>query len=103
MRRFPALRIGVPIAAVCLCLQAQNTQNKDAQIDTKGMPPRAAAADYQAHAQAGAVTVAAEFKGHTVPTLQGILSTEDYVVVEAGLFGPPAARITPDCVPSWFV
>jgi len=94
MRRFPALRIGVPIAAVCLCLQAQNTQNKDAQIDTKGMPPRAAAADYQAHAQAGAVTVAAEFKGHTVPTLQGILSTEDYVVVEAGLFGPPAARIT---------
>jgi hypothetical protein len=39
------------------------------------------------------VTVAAEFKGHSVPTLEGPLSTEDYVVVETGLFGPAGARI----------
>ncbi len=39
------------------------------------------------------MTVAAEFKGHSVPTLEGPLSTEDYVVIETGLFGPPGARI----------
>ena len=97
MRLSPASRIGVLIAAICLCLQGQNTPSKDAQIEAKGMPPRATPADYQAQAQAGTVTVAAEFKGHSVPTLQGPLSTEDYVVVEAGLFGSPGARIKLSC------
>ena len=89
----PALRIGVLIAAICLCVDGQNTQSKDAQIETKGMPSGATPADYQAQAQAGPVTVAAEFRGHSVPTLQGTLSTEDYVVIETGLFGSPGARI----------
>ena len=57
------------------------------------MPPRATPADYQAQGQAGTVTVAAEFKGHSVPTPQGPLSTEDYVVIETALFGAPGARI----------
>jgi len=39
------------------------------------------------------VTVAAEFTGHSVPTLQGPLSTEDFVVVETALFGSPDAQI----------
>ena len=93
MRLSPALRIGVLIAAICPWVQGQNTQNKDAQIESKGMPPRATPADYQAQAQAGAVTVAAEFRGHSVPTLEATLSTEDYVVIEMGLFGSPGARI----------
>jgi hypothetical protein len=93
MRLSPALRIGVLITAICLCVQGQNTQSKDAQIEAKGLPPRASPADYEAQAQAGTVTVAAEFKGHSVPTLQGTLSTEDYVVIETGLFGSPGARI----------
>jgi hypothetical protein len=92
MRLSPVLRIGLPIAVIGLCLQAQTPQATDAQSAAKGMPPRAAPADYQAHAQAGAVTVAAEFKGHSVPTLQGTLSTEDYVVIETALFGPPGAQ-----------
>jgi hypothetical protein len=79
-----ALRIALLIAAISLCGQGQNTS---------GMPPRAAPSDYQAHAQAGAVTIAAEFTGHSVPTLQGPLSTEDYVAIETGLFGSPGARI----------
>ncbi len=91
MRLSDALRIGILIAAICLAVQAQNTQSKDAQLEAKGMPPRATPADYQAQAQAGTVTVAAEFTGHAVPTLQGTLSTEDYVVVETGLFGPKDA------------
>ena len=93
MRLFPALRIGALIAAVCLYVPGQDTPGKDALVEAKGMPPRAAPADYQAHAQAGALTLAAEFKGHSVPTLQGPLSTEDFVVVETALFGPPGARI----------
>jgi hypothetical protein len=93
MRLSPPWRSGVLIAAICLSVQAQNTPGKDAQSEAKGLPPRAAPSDYQAHAQAGAVTVAAEFMGHSVPTPQGTLSTEDFVVVEIGLFGSPGARI----------
>src|SRR5688572_12899910 len=78
------------IAVVCICLQAQNTP---IQPEAKGMPPRATPADYQAHAQAGMVTVAAEFTGHSVPTAQGALTTEDYVVVETAMFGLADARI----------
>jgi hypothetical protein len=94
MRLSPALRTGVWITALCLCLQGQNTPSKDAPInEVKGLPPRAAPADYEAHAQAGTVTVAAEFTGHSVATMQGTFSTEDYVVVETALFGRPEARI----------
>jgi hypothetical protein len=57
------------------------------------MPPRATAGDYQFHTKAGAVTLAAEFKGHSVPTMQGTFNTEDYVAVEVGLFGPAGTRI----------
>jgi hypothetical protein len=60
---------------------------------SKGMPPRATPGDYQAHVQAGMVTIAAEFAGHSIPDPQSALSTEDYVVVEVGLFGPPDARL----------
>ena len=92
--RFPlALRIGVLVAAIGMCVQGQNTQSTDAQIEAKGMPPRATPADYQVQAQAGAVTVGAEFTGHSVPTLQGALSTEDYVVIETGFFGSPGTRL----------
>jgi hypothetical protein len=57
------------------------------------MPARATPADYQAHTQAGTVTIAAEFKGHSVPTQQNTLSSEDYVVVETAFFGPADARL----------
>jgi hypothetical protein len=86
------------MGALCLYVQGQNkpSQNapaKDAQMsETKGLPPRVAPTDYQAQGQAGTVTVAAEFVGHSVPTAQGTFSTEDYVVVETALFGPPEAR-----------
>lgn len=90
MRLSPALKIGIVMAA-CLCVYGQN---KEAAIEVKGLPPRATPADYQAHAQAGTVAVGAEFAGHSIPTPQGPLTTEEYVVVETGLFGPPGARVT---------
>ena len=86
-------RIGILIAGIGPCLRGQNVPNKDAPPEIKGIPPRAAPADYQSQAQAGTVTLAADFTGHSVPTPQGVLSAEDYVVIETALFGPPEARI----------
>ena len=80
---------GLFVTALCLSAQGQETQIKE----IRGLPPRATPADYQAQAQAGSVTVAAEFAGHFVPSPQGSLSTEDYVVVETGIFGPPEAHV----------
>jgi len=93
MRLSAALTIGVLSAALCLCGQAQDTPAKGAPIESKGLPPRATPADYQAQTKAGTVTIAAEFAGHSVPTAQGPLTTEDFVVVEMGLFGAPGARM----------
>jgi hypothetical protein len=63
-------------------------------VDARGFPPRSAPSDYSAHGQAGTVTVAAEFTGHNVATQEGLLTTEEFVVIEAGMFGPPDARLT---------
>jgi hypothetical protein len=88
------LKTGILIAALCWGAPAQDTPNKEVQLsETKGLPPRATPADYQAQAKAGTVTIAAEFKGHSVPTAQATFTTEDFVVVETALFGPPEARL----------
>jgi len=75
-------------------VQSSDAQSSDAQSrEAKGVPPRATPADYQAHAQAGAVTIAAEFTGHSVATPEALLTTEDYVVVEVGIFGAPETHL----------
>jgi hypothetical protein len=79
-------------AAFCLPGQEQNDQPKELQI--KGMPPRVAPTEYQAHAQAGSVTIGAEFMGHSIPTPEHTFAAEDFIVVEAGFFGAPAAHLT---------
>ncbi len=88
------MRTVVLVLSICLSLMGQNTPSKDAPTETKGIPPRAAPGDYQSQVQAGAVTIAAEFTGHSLPTLEGPLTTEDYVAVEAALFGPAGAQLT---------
>jgi hypothetical protein len=103
MRLTAVLRTGILIADVLITipgLRAQKpdtpneAQAKDAQAkEALGMPARAAATEYQAHAQAGAISIGAEFMGHSVPTPQAIYSVDDYVVVETGFFGPPDARL----------
>jgi len=96
MRVSMALRMAFPITALCLYVQGQNPPNppgKDAPIEAKGLPPRATPADYQSQAHAGTATIAAEFTGHSIPTPQGPLTTEDYVAIETGLFGSPGARL----------
>jgi len=96
MRYFFTSSAVVLIAALGLVAQAPVTPgNDDASASApRGMPARATPADYQAHASAGPLTVGAEFMQHSVPTPQGLLTTEDYVVVEAGLFGPPGSKTT---------
>src|SRR5581483_10295366 len=84
---------------VCLIVEgsllAQNAPaNKPHPIEVTGMPPRSAPTDYPAHTQVGNVTIAAEFAGHSIPRPEDPLSTDDYVVVEAGVFGPTGARLT---------
>ena len=94
MRVSAAWMAAILVAVFCLNAQGQNSESKGAQNnEAKGMPPRATPGDYQAQAKLGAVTLAAEFMGHSVPRPEGPLSTDDYVAVETGLFGPPGARI----------
>src|SRR5215467_3799479 len=94
--QFPAASAGAMVcgvAAAALCLYSQNTPTPPRANEPGELPPRSAPSDYPAQAKAGAVTIAAEFKGHFVPTPQGTLTTEDYVVVEAAFFGEPGAKI----------
>ncbi|MGA7411431.1 MAG: hypothetical protein WBW33_13175 [Bryobacteraceae bacterium] len=100
MRFSSTLRTGGLITAVligALCFYGQEPPAPPAPDaltnKAKGVPPRVSPAEYQAHAEAGTLTVAAEFMGHSVPTPDGTFSTEDYVVVEVGLFGPPEAKL----------
>ncbi len=89
------LLIGALLFSVCLAAQDQNDQEQNTkELSLKSMPPRAAASEYQAQGSAGTVTIGAEFAGHSVPAPDHTYSSEDYVVVEAGFFGPPGARAT---------
>ena len=76
-----------------MCVQGQVPPSPVAPPEFKGIPPRATPADYQFQAQAGAVTIAAEFTGHALPTAEGPLTSEDYVAVEVALFGPSDAKL----------
>lgn len=83
-----AMRTVVLIASITFCLQGQETPPRETQLELKGIPPRATPGDYQTHVQVGDITIAAEFTGHALPTADGPINTEDYVGVEAALFGP---------------
>ena len=65
-----------------------------ASLCAQGLPPRTAPTEYQVVGKAGDVTLAADFVRHSVPTAQGTLSTEEYVVVELAMYGPPEAKTT---------
>lgn len=81
------------VLAASFCLSAQ-TGASGVTKDAPNLPPRATPADYQAQAKAGTVTIGAEYDDHNLPTPDGPLTTEDYIVVETCLFGPPNAKLT---------
>lgn len=78
-------------AVSALSVAAQDAPNQ--APDSKGLPPRAAPSDYQAQGKAGALTIGAEFEGHSVPTPDAIYTSDDYVVVELGFFGSSPVAI----------
>lgn len=91
--RLALLQTAIVTSLACLAAAGQNAAKPEGgPPKVEGIPPRATPADYQYHAQAGTLTVAAEFTGHSVGTPAGTLTTDDYVVVEAGVFGPAGAR-----------
>ena len=57
------------------------------------MPARTSAAEYQSHGQIGTTTIGADFTGHSAATPQATYTSEDYVVVEVGFYGPPDAKV----------
>jgi hypothetical protein len=86
-------RLAVSLA-VLSSLHAQNpTREKPHPVEITGMPPRSAATDYAAHVQVGDFFLAAEFAGHNVPRPEAPLTTEDYVVVEAAVYGPNGIKL----------
>lgn len=89
------MRFVVPTAILSsvFCLYAQTGPQASSVPDAKPIPPRASPNDYQAHAKAGSVTIGAEFNAHFVPTPGGTYTTEDFVVVEAGVYGDPDANL----------
>jgi hypothetical protein len=90
------LKTGSCAIALCLCAQTQTPPQtppaKEAPVESRGMPPRAAASEFPHHAQLGPVTIAAEFTGHGIGTPQGALTSEDYVAVEVGFYGAEGTR-----------
>jgi|SRR5579871_2912537 len=88
---------GAIAVAVSLC--AQEPKELDQKIssppgESQGLPPRAGPSDYSAQVKAGNVTIAAEFDGNAIPTTEGPLSTDKYVVVETALFGPGTLQLS---------
>jgi len=87
------------MAVLCFSAPAQTPPPQEAPAaakeanENKRLPPRAAPTDYQAHAKAGNVTIAADFQAHAVPTPDATFNDDDYVVVEVALYGPPNARL----------
>ncbi|HTP88563.1 MAG TPA: hypothetical protein VMJ34_16530 [Bryobacteraceae bacterium] len=83
------------IAALGVCLSGQNPPAEtEPPAESRGLPARASANEYQSNAQAGNITIAADFMEHSVPTPEAIYSSEDYIVVEAAVFGQPDAHAT---------
>ena len=81
-------------AAILLALLAASAGAQETPArDPAAIAPRATPGDYQAQAQTGSISIAAEFTGHSIATPETIFTTEDYVVVEVGVFGPLAARV----------
>ena len=82
------------IAPFCPHAQGQDPRGASPQAkESPGLPPRATPGDYQAQGKAGDVTIGAEFVGHSAATPDATYTTEDYIVIETGLFGSPGSRV----------
>jgi hypothetical protein len=62
-------------------------------LGAQGTPPKTAPTDYPVHVQMDTVTLAAEYLVHSLPTTQGTVVANDYLVVEVAFFGPLYSRL----------
>src|SRR5262245_56709593 len=81
----------IAIAFTAVSLAASVEAQKPAEI--QGIAPRATPADYQSQTKVGDYTLAAEFTGHSISTPEGVLTTDEYVVVEAAVFGAADSKL----------
>jgi hypothetical protein len=93
MRTLKVGFLAVGLFAAALGMKAQTPAGPAPGVVVQGIPPRISPAEYQAQGKAGQVTIAAEFAGHGVPTPQATFNTEEYVVVEIGVFGAPGSKL----------
>ena len=94
MRSFPILIASVLLSLLGICApQGPPAKEPPAPVPATPIPARAAPSDYQGKTQVGKFTIAADFTSHSVPTSMGPLTTEDFVVVEVAVFGPPDAKL----------
>ncbi|MFL6451077.1 MAG: hypothetical protein ACJ746_25875 [Bryobacteraceae bacterium] len=99
MRNLTAWTTTVLFAAAAFCLYGQTQAAQEAPkaalqpTKAEGIPPRSGPTDYQTHTKVGDLTIAADFAGHSVPTPEATLSTDDYLVMETAFFGPPEAKV----------
>lgn len=64
-----------------------------ALLGAQGTGPKSGPADYPVHVQMDSVTLAAEYLVRSLPNAKETLVANDYLVVEAALFGPPYSRL----------
>jgi len=63
-------------------------------LQAQGTKTRQDATKYSAHAELGAVTIAADFWGHGIPLEDGMdVRTQGFLVVEVAFFAPPSRKI----------
>src|SRR5258708_2244461 len=59
----------------------------------QGTTPKSKPSEYPARVHMDAVTLAAGYLFHSLPTPKGTLVTNDYLVVEVAFYGPPFSRL----------
>jgi hypothetical protein len=84
------------LCAVSFTQQAgsQQTAAPDAQkAEVNGMAPRSSPGDYQAHAQLGKLTIAADFTEHSIAPPDATYNNDQYVTAEVAIFGSPDSKL----------
>ncbi len=64
-----------------------------ALLHAQGTTTKTKASDYPVQVQMDSVTLAAEYLVHSLPTPQGTLVANDYLVVEVAFYGPSFSRL----------
>ncbi len=82
------------IALTAGALQAQTPApaSPASTVEVKGIAVRPSAAEYQTAVKVGNYTLAVDFDANGVPTSDGVFSTEEYIVFEVALYGPPGSH-----------